>query len=287
MSDVSGVPNGPRLRRFRKAGVSGTAAVMVALVVSGCTNGHGQGAATTTGHPPTTLTTTVASTSPPTVPTTTTTAPPPTTTTTTAPYTTSKLELGSTGPAVLSLQKRLISLGYWLGPANGTYGDSTEQAVYALQKAAGVGRDGIAGPITDAALVKGVVPHPQSTSGYVIEVDLKDDLLMFVMNGKLEYVLNTSTGGGYTYKTGVGKKTEVANTPVGLFHTYRDVDGLVVDYLGQLWMPRYFTAGYAIHGDSYVPPEPVSHGCVRVSDEAIQWIWANNLDPIGTEVLVY
>ncbi len=38
------------------------------------------------------------------------------------------------------------------------------------------------------------------------------------------------------------------------------------------------------------PPCPqfrVSHGCVRVSDEAIDWIWADNMIPLGTEVWVY
>jgi hypothetical protein len=275
---------------LRAAGI--TATVMLAVIASACTSDRGQATPTSAAHDPTTSTAvpgTTASTSP------TTTAPPPPTTTTTRPRPTTtttlgvtgpKLSVGSTGPAVLALQKRLVSLGYWLGTPDGVYGDSTQQAVYALQKAAGIGRDGIAGPITDAALTKGVVPHPRSTAGYVIEVDLEDDLVMFVNNGKLEYVLNTSTGGGYTYSDG-GGGTAIAITPTGLFHTYREVDGLVTDYLGQLWMPKYFTGGFAIHGDSYVPPEPVSHGCVRVSDEAIEWIWANNLDPIGTTVWVY
>ena len=109
----------------------------------------------------------------------------------------------------------------------------------------------------------------------MIEVDLEDDLLMFVTNGKLDYVLNTSTGGGYTYTDdGV---TAVANTPVGQLQVYRQVDGMVIDSLGQLWRPKFFDDGFAIHGDSYVPPYPVSHGCVRVSDEAIDWIWSDNL----------
>lgn len=186
---------------------------------------------------------------------------------------------------MLALQQRLTSLGYWLGTPDGSFGDSTEQAVYALQKAAGITTDGIVGPVTAAALARGVVPQPQSTSGYVIEVDLQDDLLMFVNNGKLEYVLNTSTGGGYTYTDdGV---TAVADTPTGHFEIYREVDGMVTDSLGQLWMPKFFYEGFAIHGDSYVPPVPVSHGCVRVSDEAIEWIWADNLAPIGTSVWVY
>jgi lipoprotein-anchoring transpeptidase ErfK/SrfK len=36
-----------------------------------------------------------------------------------------------------------------------------------------------------------------------------------------------------------------------------------------------------------VPPFPVSHGCVRMTNAAIDWVWANNVIPIGTEVWVY
>ena len=207
------------------------------------------------------------------------------TTTTTLPVITPFLELGSSGARVLALQRRLSALGYWLGPDDGVFGDSTQQAVYAIQKAAGIERDGIVGPETDAALNKGVVPVPRPAVGHVIEIDLNDDLLMFVDNGKLMWTLNTSTGGGYTYEGSSGPA--VALTPVGIFYTYRVIDGLDIDPLGELWRPRFFTDGFAIHGDSYVPPEPVSHGCVRVSNEAIDWIWAENLDPIGMEVWVY
>jgi hypothetical protein len=195
------------------------------------------------------------------------------------------LQIGSSGPAVLALQRRLLSLGYWLVAADGTYDDSTEQAVYALQKAAGIGRDGIVGPETEAALERGVVAQPRPASGYVIEVDLEDDLLMFVDNSKLEWVLNTSTGGGYTYC--VSGSCAIADTPVGQFNIYSEVDGTVVDALGQLWRPKYFDGGFALHGDSYVPAVPVSHGCVRVSNEAINWIWSNNLAPIGAAFWVY
>ncbi len=101
-------------------------------------------------------------------------------------------------------------------------------------------------------------------------------------NGRLLWALNTSTGGGYVY-TG----TAVADTPVGMFTIFREVDGLVTDNLGQLWRPKYFDAGFAIHGDSYVPPDPVSHGCVRVSNEAIDWIWTDGMAPLGTFVWVF
>ena len=68
---------------------------------------------------------------------------------------------------------------------------------------------------------------------------------------------------------------------------YRQIDGLRVSTLGQLWRPKYFSGGFAVHGDSYVPPEPVSHGCVRVSDEAIDWIWSSGQMPLGTPVWLY
>jgi len=199
--------------------------------------------------------------------------------------TASALTLGDTGAAVARLQSRLSSLGYWTGTTEGQFGDSTQQAVYALQKAAGLVRDGVVGTATAAALNRGVVPTPRSTSGYVIEVDLSDDLVMFVTSGKLDYTLDTSTGGGYAYNdNGV---TALAETPIGHFTIYRQVDGMVVDSLGELWRPKFFDSGFAIHGDSSVPAEPVSHGCVRVSNEAIDWIWAQNLAPVGTPVWVY
>ena len=201
------------------------------------------------------------------------------------PYAGSSLAPGDSGAQVLALEQRLTELGYWLGSPGSYFGDATEQAVYAVQKAAGITPNGVVGSATVAALVAGVLPQPRSTSGQVIEVDLKHDLVLFVDNGQVSHVLNTSTGGGYTYvEQGA---TDVATTPSGVFHIYRAVDGLVIDSLGALWRPRFFTAGYAIHGDSYVPSVPVSHGCVRVSNEAIDWIWANNLAPVGTEVWVY
>jgi len=225
-------------------------------------------------------TTTTAPTTPTTAPrrATTTTLPATTTTTTAVPT----LGPGATGPTVLALQQRLVALHYWLGTPDGVFGDSTEQAVYALQKAAGIARDGVVGPQTEAALARGVAPDPQPSQGYLVEVDLTDDLLMLVTNGALEWTFNTSTGGGYVY-TG----TAVAVTPAGMFSIVREVDGMVTDNLGQLWRPKFFVGGDAIHGDSYVPPYPVSHGCVRVSNEAIDWIWTHDMAPIGTRVWVY
>ena len=196
-----------------------------------------------------------------------------------------KLKLHSKGTTVTLLQQRLTALGYWVGKADGKFGDSTQQAVFALQKAAGISPSGTITTATQKALLAGTRPSARSKTGTLIEIDLKRDLIMFVTNGQVKYILNTSTGGGYTFMQ--DGQRNVAITPKGHFTTYRTVNGPDHGPLGLLWRPRYFTGGVAIHGDDYVPAHPVSHGCARISNEAIDWIWSAHLDPIGTKVWVY
>src|SRR5262245_30620501 len=50
---------------------------------------------------------------------------------------------GDSGQRVTQIQRRLRSLGYWMGPVDGEFGPLTRQAVYAVQKAAGITRDGV------------------------------------------------------------------------------------------------------------------------------------------------
>jgi N-acetylmuramoyl-L-alanine amidase len=195
------------------------------------------------------------------------------------------LRLGSSGAAVLSLQRRLAGLGYWLGAIDGTFADTTQQAVYAFQKVARLTPDGVVGPLTHRALVRNLRYQARSASGNLVEINLARDLLTIVRNGRPFETINTSTGGGYTYWS--DGYAAVARTPIGVFRIMRSVNGLDISPLGQLWRPRYFYNGYAIHGGAYVPPIPVSHGCVRVSNKAMDWIWASNIMPIGTRVWVY
>jgi peptidoglycan hydrolase-like protein with peptidoglycan-binding domain len=212
------------------------------------------------------------------------TAPPSTSPSSAPPAAEPKLKFGSSGTAVMQLQQRLTSLGYWLGTPNGKFNTTTQQAVFALQKATGISPSGTVAASTWKALAAGTRPVALSTSGRVIEVDLKRDLVLFVTDGQVKYILNTSTGGGYTfYDQG---QRNVAVTPKGHYHTNRTIDGLHRSTLGLLYRPRYFNGGIAIHGDSSVPSHPVSHGCVRVTDAAMDWIWKDNLDPVGTEVWV-
>jgi peptidoglycan hydrolase-like protein with peptidoglycan-binding domain len=205
--------------------------------------------------------------------------------TSTKPAAPAKLRTGSKGAAVTALQERLTELGYWNGKADGTFGGTTQQAVFALQKAAGLGRDGVVGPKTAAALAKGVRPKAKSKSGHVIEINKAKQILMIVDNGQVSTILNTSTGSNqhYTYED----ETYLASTPSGHFTASRQIDGWRHGPLGPLWRPKYFNGGIAVHGAPSVPPYPASHGCTRVSNAAMNWIWSTNKMPLKTKVWVY
>jgi lipoprotein-anchoring transpeptidase ErfK/SrfK len=252
------------------------AAALAALVATACSGGR-QGAnpaadptssvvapSTTEGSSTTSSTTTSTSTS------TSTTS---TSTTTTVPEP-EGLRSGVEGPEVLALQQRLTELGYWLGTADATYGSLTVQAVMAFQKANGLSRDGIAGPATLAALATASRPAP-SVLADGIEIDLERQLLFVVRGGQVLYALNTSTG------------TSGWRTPPGDFTVVREVDGMRHAPLGDLWRPKYFNGGIAIHGATSIPAQPASHGCARLSFAAMDMVWAEALAEVGTRVVVY
>ncbi|HVN13017.1 MAG TPA: L,D-transpeptidase family protein [Kineosporiaceae bacterium] len=194
------------------------------------------------------------------------------------------LTRGSKGAAVLAAQKRLAALGYWLGTPDGVYGDKTVHAVIALQKVAGLARDGVIGPKTTRALAAGVRPKARTTRGDVIEVDLAHQVVLAVHSGRVNLVFDASTGSGaYYYSLG---RLHHAVTPKGTYHVYRAVNGWDPGPLGKLYRPRYFNGGIAVHGYPSVPTYPASHGCVRVTIAAIDYVWARNLMPIGRAVVV-
>jgi peptidoglycan hydrolase-like protein with peptidoglycan-binding domain len=194
------------------------------------------------------------------------------------------LHVGDSGAYVRSVQQRLTDLGYWNGTPDGQYGGLTAQAVMALQKAAGLGRDGVYGPSTRRALQAGVRPSSR-IGGTGIEVDKARQLLLVVRGGAVTMILNTSTGSGQPYTSGGVEYT--ATTPVGTYTTFRAVDHLDKGPLGDLWRPRYFNGGIAVHGAASVPGYPASHGCARVTNAAMDMIWATNTMPIGGRVVVY
>jgi hypothetical protein len=158
--------------------------------------------------------------------------------------------------------------------------------VLALQGAAGLSRDGVAGPQTQRALEAGTVPRPRSSSGHVIEIDLGAGLLLFVDDGRPTRALHTSTGTFAPYVS--NGRQHIADTPKGRWQVTWSYDGWRQSELGRLYRPRYVHPdGIAVHGFTSVPAYPASHGCARVTLQAMDMIWRDNLMPSGATLLVY
>jgi peptidoglycan hydrolase-like protein with peptidoglycan-binding domain len=196
-------------------------------------------------------------------------------------------EPGESGPEVVTLQKRLTELGYFVGTGvSGRFDNDTTQAVYAFQKVEGLPASGKADPATRQRLSTAARPRPASPAGDLIEFDKARQVVIIVRGGQAQYVFNASSGteGTYTYRG----KTYQANTPEGRFAVLWEINGYEESHLGRLYRPKYFHRdGIAFHGASFVPPYPASHGCVRLSNAAIDFIWDQKLAPVGSPVWVY
>lgn len=195
------------------------------------------------------------------------------------------LQYGAEGDAVLALQRRLGELGYWCGTPDAHYGGLTASAVTALQKVAGLVRDGIAGPATSRALAAGARPSASTRSGHVIEIHRDSQVLLVVDSGRVSMTLATCTGSEIPYES--EGRTWSARTTPGSYHVYFSKEGWDHGPLGDLWRPMFFNGGIAVHGSTSVPPYPASHGCCRLTIPAMDMIIERRLIKIGTAVVVY
>jgi lipoprotein-anchoring transpeptidase ErfK/SrfK len=182
------------------------------------------------------------------------------------------------GPAPLNLsalQRRLIALRFLpTGTASGKWDYRTQQAVLAFQGWVGETKDGIVGTATRAELELATLPKPtRSRSGSWIEVHRKKGVALLVRDGRVVQAVHVSSGApGYT-------------TPSGAYRIFRkERNSWSVPY--RVWLPyaSYFNGGIAFHEWSEIPPQPASHGCVRIPapEAAAVYAFAAN----GTAVYV-
>lgn len=204
-----------------------------------------------------------------------------------------ELRYGSSGADVRTLQRRLRALHYDVGPKSSFYGWDMVHAVTAFQKVMRFHRNGVTTPAVWTSLAHPNKPHLRhpTKSGTEVEINLTQQILMIAKNGRVWRILDTSTAGGYTYTDSAGYQA-TAVTPTGHFTIQYKINRLVKDKLGTLWRPSYFdSSGDAIHGEGNsnyggdVPPYPASHGCVRITDLAVDRYY--NVLAIGVPVWIY
>ncbi|MEW6153302.1 MAG: L,D-transpeptidase family protein [Actinomycetota bacterium] len=221
-----------------------------------------------------------------------TTAAPSTTTTTTtssaqapAPPPPPGLTVGSEGPAVLALEEKLAALHYYVGQVDEGYDGDTRDAVLAFQKVTGMERTGRAtDDVVAAVAAASGRPTPLVPGGGFkrVEVDLDRQVLFLYEGNNLATILNVSTGNNERFCSQGWCRRAV--TPTGAYTVYSRAYGWETGPLGSLYNSLYFNGGIAIHGSRSVPAYPASHGCVRISMSAAEWM--PERVTIGTPVYV-
>jgi PKD repeat protein len=176
------------------------------------------------------------------------------------------LTVGSHGPSVWALERRLADLHYAVH-RDGSFGDDDVEAIYAFQKVEGLPRTGSVDASLWSRLERAHTPSARY-GGDHIEVDKTRQVLFVVRSGRVALIVAVSTGA-------------TGNTPLGLWHVYRKVQGF--DWV--LYYPNYFLRGFAVHGYPDVPPYPASHGCVRIP----MWIATTIYSDIayGSAIYIY
>ena len=175
------------------------------------------------------------------------------------------LQLGLSDSAVKTLQRRLAALKYYPGPIDGQFGTDTLEAVWAFQEVQGLPGEDYVSSAMERALAHPRAPKvlDRKAGANRVEVNLADEVLVLYHHNSIELVSHVSTGGGYYYCTIGG--CAFAITPTGNFRTVVFMPGWVTVPLGEMYNPVFFIGtAFAIHGDTYVPLQPVSHGCVRI-----------------------
>lgn len=180
------------------------------------------------------------------------------------------LHAGDEGADVETLQLRLSEGPFDPGAIDGAYGTGTVQAVWALEKLAGIPVDGDWGPLDEKAweqLTEGDIGRPEKDHDERwVEVDLSKQIMKVYDPDSTTPTLisHASSGSGIPWKNEDHSGSSV--TPLGDFEISRRISGWRESSLniGRLYNPLYFNGGIAFHGANSVPLYPASHGCIRL-----------------------
>jgi lipoprotein-anchoring transpeptidase ErfK/SrfK len=185
------------------------------------------------------------------------------------------LSIGSDGPDVVGLIRRLRELKIHVPPITTTYTEQVKDAVLVLQKLSGLERTGVMAA-ADWRKLATVDPVQATQKGPKnrIEVDKTRQVLIKVRNGDVVGTLHVSTG-------------LTNNTPEGR-HNIRWKAPTTTTWLGPGILYRTLTFvgnSFAIHGWSDVPAYAASSGCVRIPNWTADWLYNNS--PVGESVIIH
>lgn len=185
-----------------------------------------------------------------------------------------RLAVGSKGPYVRVMLKRLAALRFRVPGISSVLSVNAGDSIVAFQKAYGLPRTYVFGAadwrkLDTARIIRAAHKSPATH----IEIDKTRQILMIVKGGVPYGIIAVSTG-----RTG--------NTPVGTFHILWKAPSTST-WLGSaiLWRTMDFHGNFAMHGYPEVPPYPASHGCVREPMWVANWTYVHSW--VGETVYIH
>jgi lipoprotein-anchoring transpeptidase ErfK/SrfK len=186
------------------------------------------------------------------------------------------LTLGSHGPAVKALQRRLNFLHYYVGKVDGEFGWSTMEGVWAFKEVQSGKRippnPDVVTARTQRQLANPKQPPVLKPHGGASRIEVNKNLeVLVVYRANKPVLISHVSSADATRPDGNGWVT-----PDGKYRAWEYMPGCVPDatFGGCIYNPVFFIGtSYAIHGMpdptstfSYdgVPLNPASHGCVRI-----------------------
>jgi hypothetical protein len=186
---------------------------------------------------------------------------------------------------VTEVENMLAALKYDPGGLDGVADEQFECAITAFQKMNGLVRTGFINPQVIQALDSPVYPvHSKDHKGVHVEADLVRQVLVVYDDDEILRILPISSGANKPFPEPEGGYGS-AKTPLGNFKFFAHIHGIHTGHLGDLYNPVYFEqGGYAVHGDTEVPPFNASHGCLRIPIRDSEWF--EEKVPLGAPLLV-
>ncbi|HRL50686.1 MAG TPA: L,D-transpeptidase family protein [Propioniciclava sp.] len=204
----------------------------------------------------------------------------------------SSLALNAKGDCVTVAQKLLAAVDLFSASANGTFGQSTANAVLNYQRSRGISDNAIIGPETWAALTSGKAaqggaPAACSASGVVLCASKGARTLTLMRDGQAVKTINVRFGGMTKDDNG---KLRIFPTVSGKYSVYaKDAKAFSDRWESSMPYSIKFNPNMYVHysGDfakrGYAGS---SHGCINVGSMSdAKWFFDNT--PVGAKVVVY
>lgn len=180
---------------------------------------------------------------------------------------TDRVVLVGTAPGpVREAQGLLANLGYPVGPVDGIDGPQTQRALCAWRRLDG--REVSRQPLQPGELeaLRATTGLPDAAAGRGVTVDNVCQALYYRQDGRWQQVHRASTGSDGLPREGAYR---IQRTRGG-WHT----STLFPAPEPNMYNSLYFHGAIAVHGSTHVPPRPASAGCVRVTPEAADQLFA-------------